>query len=166
MESKHSAENIELDLLLDRGVEFEVSKRGLFTRFSKKKKRKFSIKQPYLGTLDVLSSLYLGMDMSEVEIDKDPHGESKRLVNRSAKKCAMVVAVAVLNSKWGIKFFAKPFAKYLMWRVTPKMMWQLALTINNMSNLGDFTNSIRLMSGARTTAPIVENLMEDQSKLD
>lgn len=163
MESKHNAENIELDLLLDRGVEFTVAKKGFL---KKKKERKFLIKQPYLGTLDILSSLFLRMELNENELNSDPLGETKRLINRSAKDCAMVVAVAILNDKWKIKFFKKRLANYLLWRVTPQKLWQLTLIINNMSNLWDFTNSIRLMSGARTTAPIVENLVEDLSKLD
>ena len=166
MEDQNKAESLELDLLLDRGTVFKVTKTSWLSKLSKKKEREFFIKQPYLGTLDILSGLYVSMKVDEGELDKDPMGESKRLVRRSAKTCAMVVAVAVLNSKWKIKLFAKIYANYFMWHVTPQYMWKLAITINNMSNLSDFTNSIRLMSGARTTAPTAEILVEDPSKQD
>lgn len=161
----HEAERFEADLLLDKGVKFDVEKKSFLRHFSKKKNRTFTIKQPYLGTLDHLSALFLEMKINEMDIEADPNGESKRLVNRSSKSCARVVAVAVLNSKWGIRLFTNIYAAYFMWRVTPKKMWQLAVITNQMCNLGDFTNSIRLMSGARTMKPKVESLVEKANEV-
>lgn len=146
------AEKNELDLLIDRGVEF-TTPRMITGLFSKKKERVHLIQQPYLGTLDRLSAEFIQMDFSETRLKEDPMNESKRLTLANARRCARIVAIAVLNNEFKIRFLTSFLTWYLLWRVTPSKLLQLTLLINSMSNVGDFTASIRLLSVARTTAP-------------
>jgi len=140
------AEKSELDSLIGAGMSFEIGK------------RKFIIREPYLGTLDLLSRLFVDMSFDDEKMKDNPLQESKMLAARVAKDCAKVVAVAVLNGRWRIRLFSRILTGYFYWKAKPSVMLKLALIVNTMCNFGDFTTSIRLMSGVRTTAP---NRIED-----
>lgn len=152
---KIEKERAAINTLLDKGLNFEVP-RSLFGR--KRKPRVFTIRQPYLGTLDSLSELYLQMGFSEEALKANPMQEGRKLSAENAKIMARVVAVAVLNSYWGIRLFTGILARYFLWRVTPSTLFQLAMIINTISNVADFTNSIRLLSLVRTTQPKADRI--------
>lgn len=143
-------ERAALNALLDKGLEFEVP-RTLFG--FNRKPRKFTIRQPYLGTMDELSEILLTMDMDEETLKANPMEEGRKLAYKNARKMARVVAIAVLNNRIGIKLFSGILASYFAWKVTPSKLFQLAMIINTITNVADFTNSIRLLSLVRTTAP-------------
>ncbi|MCZ2480005.1 hypothetical protein [Aquirufa nivalisilvae] len=147
------AERQEYDLLLHQGVKFTTPKRSILKYFSKQKDRTWVINQPFLGTLDYLSSIFIQMDFSEERIKENALNESKRLAAINTFRCAKIIAIAILNDKIRIKLFSNILARYFLWRITPSKLFQLALMINTMSNVADFTNSIRLMSVQRTAAP-------------
>lgn len=153
------AEINEAAILIDKGVKFSVPKRSILKFFSKQKERTFYIKQPYLGTLDLVSELFLSINLDEQKLQDNPLTASKEIVKTSAQKCAKVVAISVLNSKIMIKLFSGLLASYFLWRIKPSTLIKLAYIINQMNNYGDFINSIRLMSAIRTTAP--QNLIEE-----
>lgn len=150
---QYQAERREANVLIDKGVKFTTKKVSFLKYFSKKKDRTFVIQQPFLGTLDILSELFLSIEFDEQSIQDNPLSASKELIQKSAKKCALVVAVAVLNSKLGIKFFSKILANYFLWRIKPSDLINIAFIVNQVNNYGDFTNSIRLMSVIRMTTP-------------
>lgn len=144
-------EKNELDLLIEKGVRFKVKKTSLLQYFGKKE-REFEIFQPYLGTLDYLSAQYLKLDYSAQKLANENWlNESKRLQAAHSKTCANIVAIAVLNSKWKIKLFYKFLANYFFWHLKPDKLSKIAEIILQMSNISDFTNSIRLMSIMETT---------------
>ena len=149
----YQAERREANILIEKGVKFKTKKVSFLKYFSKEKERTFVIQQPFLGTLDILSELFLSIEFDEKQIEENPLSSSKELVSKSAKKCALVVAVAVLNSKWLIRVFSKVLANYFLWRVKPSDLINIAFIINQVNNYGDFTNSIRLMSVIRMTTP-------------
>lgn len=149
----HKAEQHEADVLINKGIRFTVPKRSLLRHFSKQKQRTFTIEQPYLGTLDVLSRVFLSIEFEESMLAENALAEAKRITAESARKCALAVAIAVLNSKWKIRLFAPLMANYFLWRIQPSKLIRLAIYINQINNLGDFISSIRLMSATRTTAP-------------
>ena len=157
------AEQNEADVLIDKGMFFKVPKRSLLKYLSKNKERTFLISQPYLGTLDLITQIFLSINFDEEVLKESPLSESKKIVGQSVKKCAQVVAITMLNSHWKIRLFSSVLATYLLWRVTPSKLMELAVTINRMSNLGDFINSIRFMSVVRTTTPkLMEKKQENQ----
>lgn len=147
-----AAEARELDTLTEQGLSFTTPKRS-FLRHWGKPERTFTIQQPYLGTLDVLSKQYIQMGISETVLSQDPMVESRKLA-RYAPICARIVAISVLNSYWKIKLFTPLLASYFLWRVNPKTLWKFTSLILELSNMGDFINSIRFLSTARTTDPV------------
>lgn len=155
------AEKQELDTLIERGMTFTVPVRSIL-RYLGKTERSFIIRQPYLGTLDYLSREFIDMDFSEEKLQGNAMGESKRLIAHNARRCARVIAIAILNSKWRIKLLAPLLASYLLWRITPDKLFKLTLLINTISNVADFTNSIRFLSVTRTTSPA---LMEKKPEI-
>lgn len=154
MELKKESRAVEA--LLSEGVKFEIKTKGLVRIF--KKTHTFHLRQSYLGTLLMLSKYYLKVGFDEKKLTDDPLGESRHEITKSAKTLAMIAAIGMLNNKWKIRFFARPLAKWLLWRLTPQKLYELSMTIVVLNNTGDFMNSIRLMSALRITAPKEENL--------
>ena len=92
---------------------------------------------------------------------------SRRLVYDHSIRFARIVAIAALGEEREIP---KPIKSGVKWvedterleeltqlfarNIKPSKLYQLVILINAMCNLGDFTNSIRLMSSDRTTMPI------------
>lgn len=139
-------EKQELDILLEKGLEFTAGG------------KKYTIKQPYLGTLDYIAEQLLKLHVNrEILSSEDPmeiFAEQKRMIRPNAKICARIVAIAVLNSRWKIKFLAGLYARRFYWTVTPEDMMKLTNIILKACNLADFTSSIALLSATeRTTAP-------------
>jgi len=146
-------EGKELDILLEKGMRFTVPKKSLL-RIVGGKERSFYIYQPYLGTLDLLSREFLEMEISEEKLQKNPIQEAKSIALTSAKRCARIVAIAVLNNRTKVALFASILTWYFLWRITPTKLFQLTIIINKMNNYGDFINSIRYLSTTnRTTSP-------------
>jgi len=140
-----AAEIKETEILLNKGMVFEAGG------------KKYLIKQPFLGTLDYLSAEYLKLDINIPVLDsqefKDIYEEQKRSIHPNVKTAARIVAIAVLNSKWKIKFLTSWYARLFLWSITPADLFKLANIVMRASNLRDFTSSIALMSINRTTAP-------------
>lgn len=134
-------EQNELDSLLDKGVAFKVGKKS------------FTIQQPYIGTLDRLSDLYMQMTYDEEALNENGVIEANKIIRTTAKLWAMVAAVAVCNSKWKIKFMAPFMAKFFYWNMKPGDLKTLSELIMKMSGIVDFIISIRSIAGARTTKP-------------
>ena len=145
-------EREELDLMVDKGVNFTVKKRSIL-RFIGRPERGFTIYQPYLGTLDLLSREFLKIEFDEEKLQTDGLSESKRLGSKAAKVLADILAIAVLSDKWKIRLFKKALSSYFLWRVTPSKMLELSMIINIMMNLEGFINSIRLNAIHKTANP-------------
>ena len=172
-------ERSELNALIGRGVSFEVEdievrhKTYLWGLFKKKVlvpiTRKFVIEEPTLGTLDRLSAEWVEMAIDEgLFKDEDSMLQARMLTKKHALRCAKVIAIAVLGSGYlipkagkggGVRYeedlerldeLTRLFAR----QIKPSELYQLYVLINAMCNLGDFLNSIRLMSADRTTIPI------------
>lgn len=178
-------EQNELRKMIDEGVPFEIEltvtrrKPGFFGIFRKrekvKSKRTFLIGEPTLNTLDRLSAVWLEMTIDETRLaDTDYMATAKQLANAEARKLAKVIAIAVLGEDYydvterGGTYRRKPNEKRLkdltalfFHSLTPSELLTLAVIITNVSNLGDFINSMRLMSATRTSDPI-SNRIEEQ----
>lgn len=146
------AEMNEGDLLIDRGFFFEVPKKSILKWFSKKKTRRFVIQQPYGGALDMMSRIFLDIEFDESAIKENPLTETKRL-STHGRKLAQSIAIAVLEDKWKIKLFSGLLTTYFFWRIKPDNLLSIIIGLTQISNLSDFTNSIRLASRIRTTTP-------------
>lgn len=136
-----SLEANEARRLIDQGMVFEVGK------------KKYQIKEFYAGTLDILSSIFIEMQIDQSALEEGFMAEAQRITKRNAKLCAKALAVAVLNNKWKILFLTPFLAKRFLWSITPSRLMKAAIIIAQMSNFGDFIGSIRLIAGVRTTKP-------------
>lgn len=178
-------EQNELRQMIQEGVTFDVDvtyyrrKPGFWGYFRKrekvKEKRVFKIEEPTLNTLDRLSALWLQMEIDETRLQEaDYLNAAKKMANKEAKRLAEVVATAVLGEDYYTTtidkggYFKRTENKQELKRLTsffshtvkPSELFTLAVLITNVSNLGDFINSIRLMSATRTSDPT--HLIEPQ----
>jgi hypothetical protein len=171
-------ERQELNLLVKRGVKFDVTSKirkkdkGLNRIFRKSKIVEetvfYMIKEPTLSVLDRMSDIWLDMDVNE-ELMKDESVliEAKRIVKENTRRMARIVAIAVLGEDYHITEVSKSgkikrlnddkelnrLTDIFFHSIKPSKLVTLSTAIINMSNLGDFLASMRLMSGARTTQP-------------
>ncbi len=179
------AEQSELRLMIQEGVTFDVEithyqrKPGILGFFRKREKvtekKVFKIAEPTLNTLDRLSALWLQMEIDEAKLQEaDYLNAAKKLANKEAHRLAEVVATAVLGEDYYITVADKGgyyrrtedrkalenLTSLFQHTVKPSELFTLAVLITNVSNLGDFINSIRLMSATRTSDPT--HLIEPQ----
>lgn len=154
-----STESKAVDTLLSKGVTFEIDSRGL--RKYIRKKHTYKLHQAYLGTLLILSKYYLKVGFDENKLTENPMVTAREIMAVDTKVMARIAAIGILNSKWKIRLFSRHLANFLLWRLTPKRLSELCLTIVMLNNTGDFINSIRLMSALRMTQPKQENLSLD-----
>ncbi len=186
MENKQTLEQErnELNALINKGVtfdvtdvEFHVKKKYLFGLIKTYKEvevvRSFKIEEPTLATLDRLSAEWIELAIDEESLTSEGGMKHARtLAGNHAKRCAKIIALAVLGSDYlipqptkggSVKYVEntkelKRLIDLFSRTIKPSKLYQLYMLINAMSNLGDFMNSIRLMSADRTTMPIlIEN---------
>jgi len=172
-------ERQETNLLINKGVNIEVEQtiyvrpKGLFGFFKslikQVKKLQFTIHEPTLSTLDRLAAEQLDLKIDENLLKSDNAlAEAKKLTAEHSKRMARIVAIAILGqdyvkatkkgSHYRYKYDDKKLdelTEFLYMNVKPSKLMQYVILVNTISNLGDFTNSIRLMSAARTTMPIL-----------
>lgn len=139
------AENTELRaaaLLANAGIEVKIGKRI------------YKIKEISLGMLDAITALRLQMTINEDGLRDNPIAESNKMIHSNAKLAAQVVAIGILG--WGRikrRLFTRILARRLMEQLTSASLFKTMMAIAKLSNTADFTNSIRLATGIRTTAP-------------
>lgn len=171
-------EKNELDLLIGNGFPFKIHRKikkrksgflGFFqAKVEETETLEFKIQEPTLATLDRISREQIELDLDETELTSDNALQNaKLLVNKHAKRCAKILAIAVLgndyikanNTGFSISYdkddkklneLTELFYTY----IKPSEMLQLYTLVNTISNLSGFINSIRLMSASRTTIPI------------
>jgi hypothetical protein len=175
---KLEAERKELNLLIGRGISFDI-KRTLLKRrpgilgflrgrISVDTVESFRIQEPTLSTLDRMSALQVELTIDEEAMKSDKAlQEARHLTGEHSRRLARVVATAVMgqdylqiHQKGGRTVYVPDDAgldeltDVLFYGLTPSQLAELVVYINTISNLGDFCNSIRLMSAARTTMPL------------
>jgi hypothetical protein len=173
-------EREELNRIVNNGVTFEVedveamvTKRSFFGLFKKRElvkvTKKFKIEEPTLGTLDRLSREWVELAIDEESLKgKDGMKNARSLAANNALRCAKVIAIAVIGSEYKIPVTDKngvvrmredvkrlnELTSLFARTIKPSRLYQIYILIQTMCNLGDFLNSIRLMSADRTTMPI------------
>lgn len=178
---EHSAEELEmeqseLNLLLEKGVRFEVEE-----RIREKKKgfagalgmthivtrtNSYMMKEFTLGVLDLLSAIWIKMHPKEDVIKQGgllAINEGERLVHEHSSDCARVVAIAVMgedcfdilpnNERVCKDREIEKLARQFKHSIKPSKLKQLTDVIVSISNLADFINSIQLMHATRTSQP-------------
>jgi len=173
-EEQINTERNELNVLIKNGVVFDLDcvtyeHKGFFRKKQPVNKTlKFSIQEPTLSTLDRLSAEQIDLVIDEKVLSSEVAiSEAKKLTSKHCLRLAKIVAIAVLGQdyvkgKQKGSFFKYSYDNKALDNLTqlffqfmkPSQLMQIVVLINTMSNLGDFCNSIRLMSAVRTTMPI------------
>jgi len=157
-EEKIKIEQQEANNLVESGMHFMVRKKSALSIFSKNKERKFIIRQPYLGALDLMCKEFLKLEFDEEEAKLDSLNLMKKIASRNMDVLCNIVAISVLDSEWKIKLFKKYLAYYIRWRVTPETLLNLSIIILQLCNHEDFMHSIRFLRVVQTTRPqLIEN---------
>lgn len=124
-------------------------------RMKKVYMRHFEVKPLYLGTIDRLRQMYIGIEYDEKTIQEQPMQESKRLF-KYTKQMADIAAVAVINDPTIAEKESKAvkeLSKFFMEHLTVARLQKLTAIISQMMNPAGFTNSIRLIREVGTTKP-------------
>ena len=175
---KLDAERRELNLLIGRGISFDVKRTvykkrpGLLGRFRKRvpvpEVVTYWIKEPTLSTLDRMSALQVDLNINEEAMRSDQAlHEARHLTGEHSRRLARIVAIAVMGQDYvqirqegGRPVYTnddaglEEISGVLFHGLAPSQLAELVVYINTISNLGDFCNSIRLMSAVRTTMPL------------
>ena len=117
--------------------------------------RHFNVKPLYLGTIDRLRQMYIGIEYDEKTIQEQPIQESKRLF-KYTKQMAEIAAVAVINDATVTdkkNKAVKELSKFFMEHLTVERLRKLTAIISQMMNPAGFTASIRLIREVGTTKP-------------
>lgn len=117
--------------------------------------RHFNVKPLYLGTIDRLRQMYIGIEYDEKTIQEQPIQESKRLF-KYTKRMADIAAVAVINDPTVAEKESKTvkeLSKFFMEHLTVARLQKLTAIISQMMNPAGFTASIRLIREVGTTKP-------------
>lgn len=117
--------------------------------------RHFSIKPLYLGTIDRLRQMYIGIEYDEKTIQEQPIQESKRLF-KYTRQMAEIAAVAVINNPCvadKVDKAVKELSKFFMEHLTVARLQKLTSIISQMMNPAGFISSIRLIREVGTTKP-------------
>lgn len=161
----YTAEKNELNLLINKGVQFEIERKekkklpGFFGYFKKrievKVVDKFTVNEPTLSVLDRIAAEQIELKIDEnVMSSESGIQEAKIMTKEHGMRLARIVAISVLGLEFRDKKKLTDLTNLFYENIKPSKLMQLTVLINTMSNYGDFTNSIRLMSAARTTMPV------------
>ena len=178
-------EREELNLLVKQGIKFSVThkvrrrKKGVKGFFQRPEviteKEYFEIQEPTLSVLDRLSAIWVEMELDEDRLTAGGTGtlaEAKRIAKANAGHMARIIAIAVLGEDYHVTEVGAGgrIRKYnddkeldrltalFFHTIRPSKLVGLSEALTSVSNLGDFINSLRLMSGARTTRPRTERI--------
>ena len=154
--------------LLERGVRFPIPAPFLLRVFGKKNVG-LTIHQPKMGTLIYLSEGFVSMGIDPATLEDGDIGKAYGLVALHGKVMCRMMAVAVLNSRWKIRLFAKLLGNLLRWRLTAKLLADLFMMITALSGVQYFTSTIRFLPATnlmkvRNLSPKTEGSQEAELK--
>lgn len=173
------SERNEIERLVNTGFDFEVATTGFVERLFYGKKRRFTIREPRTGALDLIARELLEIEVDEDELALNPIAASMRIATKHAVPISRIIAVLVLNERCvkvtgfrnGMPYYSNlqtkkidRWAQYFLWKLKPSDSLEIARIVKRIMNIGDFIKSTRLMSVSlpRTTKPKA-NLVEENT---
>lgn len=162
------SEKNELSRLIGEGYSFTIQvpkpkKWYCFVRKATIVSREFIIHEPTLAVLDRIARESIEITIDEEALrDTDTIQEAKTIVLKHAKRCARILAIAVLGEdmyKRGMLSYKEDkkridqLAALFEHHITPSKLLELFGAIIAMMNFGDFIYSIRLIQTQRTAMP-------------
>lgn len=132
------------DAMVGRPISFEL------------KGQKFEIYPPTLGKMQILSKMYLQLEIDEDALMESPHLEAMRLCNSKTDVVCEIIAVATFNQKEDLLDNDKicERAEFFKWNCLPPDFGTCLLAILTQVDYENFMTSIRLTKILRQNAPI------------
>lgn len=132
------------DAMVGRPISFEL------------KGQRFEIHPPTLGKMQILSKLYLQLEIDEDALMESPHLEAMRLCNSKTDVVCEIIAVATFNQKEDLLDNDKicERAEFFKWNCLPPDFGTCLLAILTQVDYENFMTSIRLTKILRQNAPI------------
>jgi hypothetical protein len=174
-EEARQIEETELNILLDKGISFDIELKqtvGIFHKKTISKTETFVIKKLTLGTMDRMSKYFLQINIDENNLSDNASiiSEAIRLIPKNAKNLSKIIALAVVGDNYysiekGIfkkrrykrnKKRVRELSRLFYETVSPSLLVNITNIIIGMCDMGNFLGSMRLMSASRTTAPRIE----------
>lgn len=119
------------------------------------KRRKFEIYPPTLGKMQVLSKLYLQLEIDEKTFIEEPHKEAMRVCENRTDIVCRIMAIACTRSKKAMTDDEKinRLAEYFKWSCYPADFSTCLLAILTQVDYSNFMISIRLTEMLRQNKP-------------
>lgn len=133
--------------IIQKPLRFDIESNG--------KKCKFVIHRPTLGHMQILSNLYLQLDIDEESLNKEPHLESMRVCSEKADIVAEIMSVATFKNPEDIldDEKIKERADFFKWNTFPEDFSQILLALLTFIDYENFMISIRLTKHFRQNMP-------------
>lgn len=149
------------DTILERGVRVKLPAPLFLRPF--RREINLILRQPRYGTLLYVAriSLKAGFDVSK--LDNGDINSAHEIISKYAKPVARIAAVLFLDSKWRIRLFSRVMAKWLIWKLTPRKMAEIAILAVAYGGIEDFTTTIRLIGAMRMKATGPRNLSQKEN---
>lgn len=131
------------DAIIGRPISFELNK------------EKYEIHPPTLGKMQILSKLYLQLEIDEKALAKEPHLEAMRVCESKTDVVCQLMAVATLKSKDELfnEGLLKERAELFKWNCYPQDFGTCLLAILAQVDYENFMTSIRLTKTLRLNKP-------------
>lgn len=131
------------DAIIGRPISFELNK------------EKYEIHPPTLGKMQILSKLYLQLEIDEKALAKEPHLEAMRVCESKTDVVCQLMAVATLKSKDELfnESLLKERAELFKWNCYPQDFGTCLLAILAQVDYENFMTSIRLTKTLRLNKP-------------
>lgn len=131
------------DALVGRPISFEL------------KGEKFEIHPPTLGKMQILSKLYLQLEIDEKALAEEPHLEAMRVCESKTDVVCEIMSVATINSKDELldDAIVKDRAEFFKWNCLPPDFGTCLLALLAQVNYENFMTSIRLTKTLRQNKP-------------
>lgn len=126
-------------ILLDRGVQFTISNAPWYWRLLRI--NRIHIRPLRAGTIMEISRMIDESELSEIHIQLD--------ANIKLDVITRIIAMAVLNGKYKIKFFSGILSRMLLWKVPAHVLKQIYRHIAKLNKVTDFMN-ITIYFGIQT----------------
>lgn len=128
------------DMLLDIGIAIPLMPKFLF----RNKRSTVTIRRPTIGNLMRIAKAYQGIGISPDELKEMEFDDQMKLVAEKGIEISRIVAYAICSGYYTGKWFNRPVAWWLRWRVHPVMLVQAMYQLLKGTHLQSFCSIIPL----------------------
>lgn len=154
-------ERLAADTILERGVRVKLPA-PFFLRLFRREITPV-LRQPKYGTLLHVARVSLKTGFDVTKLNEGDINSAHELISKYVRPVAKIAAILFLNSKWKIGLFSNVVANWLIWKLTPRKMAEIAILAVAYGGIEDFTTTIRLIGAMRMKATGPHNLSQKEN---